>query len=385
MDRALLSFLIGSGPSRKFDVGTSSMALDPELMNFDKILFNTVLMNRSILFKYREPGMSIDDENGNNIPMLIYIPYEHDKPELGGESFFFSRRNFDRFFADKTDGHDNIKARLEEDYEILAALAELPTLSPYLVAEQLNRRRIELPDNYLELPGELNHRIRSRLRQRLRPLVCAAFSNTTLQVDLALEEFVDLVIEADDLPGLLPLATALRLKPDNALQAFAAWAGITYFEDEFHRIQEDLEMFATWICANPLPRSNLPSEVKQMMMEKATTLRNYLREDWGSSRGTLTSYKDSYSALISDNDPTGFVRFLGGAPGFYWELGDILGRLEQLLVTWRIKCAKHGQGPWPYEALDDFYYITNRTFMTSLAKQELDSKNKAGYGLSGAA
>ncbi|GAB5390063.1 MAG: hypothetical protein Alpg2KO_30310 [Alphaproteobacteria bacterium] len=368
MDRALLTYLLTSGPSRKLDVFAGSIQIDPDLRNFDELLFNTTLMNRAILFKYTEPNVEIDPLAPDRVPTLVFLPYETERPELGGESFFFNKKNFDEFFANKTDGHEGMQQRLDKDLVILEALSELPTLSPYLISEQLKRYRLEMPDVYLEMPYELKRRIRHRLRERLHPLVAAAFKNTNLDVRMALDEFVNLVIDADDLPGLMPLAAALRLRPEHALTSFSAWSGITYFEDEFNGLQSGLAEMTQWLTKFPLPAENLPREMKVQMAKQADGLRKNLRADWKYSQEMLGNFSQAYDTLLVNQDPRPFSEFLNEAPRLYWEFGDILGRLEQLIFCWRQRAGQFKFEHMPYEQLEEFYYLTSRTYNSAVSQ-----------------
>ncbi len=362
MDRTTLESLLSSGPSRKFDIcGRLSELRDDEVSV--QPLFDTDFLNQCIVFKfYDEHDRHIKQIQAGRFPTLIYFPYDTERPHDGGESFFFAPSAWQSFFYNKTDGRPDMAERLENDYAKLSVFGEVPTLSPFLLSEAFERNGHEVDDRLLALPPEIKARIRERLYTRLRPLVVAAFGQSRVRVGSAVETFVTKIVENAEDPQLHPLVEALRINPDQAPETFISWTGITYFEYEFHVIQQKVGYFIQWLRKYPLPRENLPREQRIYFREAADRLLRQVRKDWGDARTILSEYADSYAKLLTERKPNVFVAFLSNARYFYWQLGDILGRLEQICLYWDKKAQRYNHRAFPYAVSLEFYEIMNQSY-----------------------
>ncbi len=359
LDRSLLRYLLTSGPSRRFDVsGRSGSAT-----GVGQQIFHCDVLNECILFKFRdEREDSLREDGSVTSPTLVYLPYDTAKPQDGGESFYVTMRNVTRFFEQKTHGNDERQDLLARDYDILDMFNSLPSLSPYLVADAFKRSGFQIDSQLLHLPDDLKRRIRTRLRGRMRPLVQAAISDSPQQLGHAVDILVGRMIDADDLDGLRPLISALRLEESRALMTFQAWTGVTYFEDEFIALQPDLREFAAWLVTSSRPSQSVSLSEKLLYDRWALTLRQRVRADWQVILDVLDEYHTAYQALLSRSDPRPFLTFLDHATGHYWSMGEILGRLEQLLLCWRQRARRFSGGPFPLEVLEDFRFVTSEAY-----------------------
>lgn len=359
LDRALLRYLLASGPSRKFDVAGRSRGA----LGIGQNIFQNDLLNESILFKFRdERDETMLAEGPNTSPTLVYIPYDPAKPADGGESFYVTLRNFTRFFEVKRDLSEDRHHELMQDYDILEVFNSLPTLSPYLVADAFKRAGFGIDSQLLNLPEDLKRRIRARLRGRMRPLVQAAVSDKSGQLGHAVDMLVGRMIEAQDINGLRPLIMALRLSEDNALMTFQAWTGITYFEDEFIALQPELRTFASWLVTSARPSQSVSLIERAIYDSWALDLRQRVRGDWQVMLDVLEDYRVAYQALLTDSNPRPFLDFLSRANTHYWRMGEILGRLEQLLLCWQQRARRFGNGKFPAEVLEDFRIATSEAY-----------------------
>ncbi|GAB5390276.1 MAG: hypothetical protein Alpg2KO_32440 [Alphaproteobacteria bacterium] len=361
-----MKYLLASGPSRKFDVLSATRSLRPSapgLPDSSELLFATPALNNAILLKYREPGISDKEMEGRIVPTLVYMPYDPDDPDQGGEAFFFSQKNYRNYFKAKT-GRDILDPEtVSRDCEVLAALDAMPTLSPYLISEQMKRLGIEVSDEYLQVPGKYADSMKQRVRAHLFPLVETAFGgHKTGNMGPVVDEFARLVLDSKDADALAPLGMALRLEKSQTLKSFTAWAGIAYFEDEFKRVEDKLHLLVSWLKDYSLPQGTLPRQMRENMVSSADGLRRNIRDDWSISREVFDDFNTAYKSLLDDRNPLPFRDFLSSSQELYWRLGDILGRLEQLLGYWEALSDRNGDNYFPYEVLDEFYSITNRAY-----------------------
>lgn len=371
MDRATLNYLLSSGPSRMFNLCDRLRARVPEGEPPLQPPFATEWLNHSIIFKYfDESDRTLNELREDQFPTLIFLPYDPLRPAEGGESFFFTHRNLDEFFASRTEADPKLRPKLLQDRPLLDIFNSLPTLSPFLIGEQLDRHQLGTDRRLLALPLAFKSRIRDRLAARLRPLVVAAFGENNKRLGAAIEGFVDKLVDGCDRDGLDPLITALRLDPETASQTFQAWVGITYFEEEFHDLQISLKSFVTWLGQYGLPRENMPRDLRLHFDSMKNNLRGRIREDWQMSKDILIEYRESYSELLKMQKPKRFVLFLGKAGRNYGLLGDVLGRLEQIISYWRDKTKPYGGQALPYEACEEFYDVMKQSYIAVSRKAQ---------------
>jgi hypothetical protein len=205
MDRAQLKFLLHSGPSRIFDV--RKLQFDAELSP----LFKIGPLNSAILIKQSPPRDWPGAKELPPIANLIYLPYDRARPEDGGESFYFTPANVRGAFV----GHDadNVGA----DIDLLSLFNKVPTFSPYLIKDILERADITIPEGYFTLPERESMMIKQRMQARLRPLVATAFGSGDKAVsDSSIEHLVQKLWELKDLEELQPLIQAFRISIDDA-------------------------------------------------------------------------------------------------------------------------------------------------------------------------
>src|SRR5512144_268243 len=86
MDREILGIFLQSGPARKFDVSRFTRTITASGAADQPLLFRNRFLNYSILFKC----IILDDyakrQREKSISTLIYMPYDSQRPNEGGES-----------------------------------------------------------------------------------------------------------------------------------------------------------------------------------------------------------------------------------------------------------------------------------------------------------
>lgn len=85
MERELLHHFLRSGPARKFDVNGVTRRIMLSQPGGIDLLFRTSYCNTSILFKCMNFDGLHDTVEDKPIDMLVYFPYDHNKPGDGGE------------------------------------------------------------------------------------------------------------------------------------------------------------------------------------------------------------------------------------------------------------------------------------------------------------
>ncbi|GAB5389151.1 MAG: hypothetical protein Alpg2KO_21190 [Alphaproteobacteria bacterium] len=370
MDRRLLKYLLASGPSRKFDVRAATLGLGDQTAP-EAPLFKTDALNHSILIKYREPGNDMEGQTDSLIPTIVYMPYDPEEPTEGGESFIFSPENYTAFMAEKSNHATGDEKPVSHDCDVLEALDDLPTLSPYLIGEEFKRRGLTVDEAYLRVTGSSANSLHDHMCQHLRPLVETAFGAGHARLEDLIDRIAQVVVEGTDLDALRPLGHALKLNDEMMQKCFTSWAGITHFESEFQGVLPGIRNLLTWLGQFYLPKGRLPTEMKLDMLQYADYLRTNMRNDWTAIQGMFSNYSSAYAMLVEDGDAVAFQKILQKAPEYYWRMGDILGRKQQLLGYWEELQHRHGDGFFPYEVLDEFYSITNRAYRSATAETQV--------------
>lgn len=353
MDRAQLKFLLSSGPSRMLDVrkARGDGRLEP--------LFAITHLNNAILFKQAPAELGQDDDVLPSIATMIYLPFDRRRPEEGGESFFFSRTNLTKVLELTLGDKGPTPEQLLKDLELLKVLDSIPTFSPFLMKDALERAHLSIPEGYFVIGERDSATIKQSMRARLRPLVATAFKTDQKSVsNTSIERLVHKLWELDDLEELAPLILAFRLSLEEAPDIFYCWLGIAFFENEYIRLQTRLKKLAEWISKNPRPKEILPREALDHYQHSVTQVRRLLQLHWRQSLSILRQYADTYEELVGPKSSAGpFTDFLRNARDHFWTLGGALGRLEQSIEVWDLVCGRTNYERPTYERGTELFHM----------------------------
>ena len=355
MDRAQLKYLLNSGPSRVLDV--RKLHFEEKL----EPLFKVGILNSTILIK-QSGGHDLSDwQDLPPIATKIFLPYDRRRPEDGGESFFFTPGNI-RGAVSNMMGEKNVNPEeLAADTELLTLFGKIPSFSPYLMKDALERANLKIPDGYFSIPDRELAMIKQRMRARLRPLVATAFAGNQGQMsETSIERLVQKLWELDDMTELQPLVAAFRITPEAAPEVFYCWLGIAFFENEYIKLQPRLKKMATWMSTRATPRDILPRGVLDHYMHTVMIVRKLLQQHWKRSLSILQSYTATYDELVGGaGSAKGFIEFLRQSKSHFWTLGGCLGRLEQSVEIWDQVCSRNAYEALTYERGNELFGILN--------------------------
>lgn len=379
MDRTQLRLLLDSGPSRRLNVLETTTRLLSEGRDGD-VLFNKGFLNRSILLKAQDPSRSRGktrrrrQRQDKPIRTLVFLPYDACRPGDGGEALAYSRDNFRqlcaRLYAAEGDGLPG----LEEDEAKLELLDSLPTLDPFLLREAFGKAGRAIPEPYLALDNNVSARLRRRLSSRVRPLVISAFGGDDREMARHLESVLDALIVPERREDLQPLGRALQIDPGEASEVLSAWAGIVYFEDELDRLKPFIFELARWLAYDANPLEYLPPDARRAHEDQVQRVRTAVRAAWREIRGILDEYRDSYIALVFEDRPQPFVRFLRNAYTRYWRIGALFGAFEQAVSAFELYQEQHGDESLPVRKLEEFMDFLVMSFHGSSGPQPVPAK-----------
>ncbi len=203
-----------------------------------------------------------------------------------------------------------------------------------MVELAFHRANATIPPVYLDLSPEIRTRLIGHLRNRIRPLILAAYSKSSVNTDRAVEVMTSRLLSLQDTGALLPLVQALRIPSAQAVDVLASWIGISYFEYEYAGIQSQLREFSEWMNRGGLVREISSLTERDYLERLVQFVRKRLKEDWARVVETSSAYRDTYQALVDKGEIKGFTEFLLGCRRKYWMMGDTLGRFEQTANVW---------------------------------------------------
>jgi hypothetical protein len=357
MEREILQVFLRSGPTKRYDVGFHSRRAVEAGGADASLLFRAPHLNDAILLKIVPADDAAGISEEKPISTLVYIPYDPAKPGDGGESFWYSEENFLRFvqYKRKLDAYDF--KELDEDVELLNVFDSVPTFSPFIIELACERAAISIPNHYLQISPELRQKLTNGLKSRIRPLVVAAYEKRRVDLERSVEDLTARLFALKDIESILPLIQALNLPHDKALEILSSWIGLSYFEYEYARIQEPLKEFAAWMSSTRAMKFSVTFQNKEHMDSLSRFVREKLKADWERIITLSTRYRSSYGALINKGDFATFSDFLMECRSAFWEMADILGRLEQTIIIWRrMQRGNVGSGV-SFTALLDFYTV----------------------------
>jgi hypothetical protein len=334
MQRETLKQYLRAGPSRRFDVLACTRKVPPEAPGAE-FLFANAFLNTTILFKCVDLDSRARVDNERIISTLIYMPYDTEKPGDGGESVIFCEENFLRLCEYKLASGEIDGRSLIRDSEKLKILDSVPTFSPFIVELAFERVGIKVPPLYLELSPQIRSKITEHLRGRLRPLIVAAYKRASMNIDRAVEDLTSKLFCLRDVSEILPPINALRLPTEMAQDVLKSWIGIAYFEYEYATLQPSLKELALWVTRQHDNVEKMNRQDRLYVKSLAGAIRKRIQQEWNAVVGISAAYRESYDAMVFRGELEPFVKFLSGAQVSYWQMGDVLGKLEQATLVWK--------------------------------------------------
>lgn len=336
MDRDLLNVFLRSGPARKYDVSYFTRVLRDSGGANPELLFRIGFLNDAICFKTVFAESDPRQVSTSPVSMLVFMPYDHLRPFEGGESFVFSEQNFYRYVQYKLRSDSLDFPSFDADLRLLNVLDSLPTFSPLILELALERAGLKVPPAYLDLTPEVRSKLIGYLKDRIRPLVVAAYDRGSgVNVDRAVEDMTMKLLTLSDTNDIMPFVQAMRIPPEQAIDVLSSWIGITYFEHEYASIQLHLREFSEWIATSGRQRWTASPSEREYLKMLMDYVKKKLKEDWARILDIAKEYRESYSDMVYKNQAKGFIEFLLGCRQRYWDMGDTLGRFEQTVIAWR--------------------------------------------------
>jgi len=260
----------------------------------------------------------------------LVIPFERTDLSLGGRSLFVGQKGWIKLLG----GLQGEPAPWPEDVALLQALDELPSLDPFLVREQMKRRRLTVAADYFALSEADLAAMHGFVSDELEGLVRLACG--TDRVEHETDRLVDAILSGDRDLRLEALRGALHLGESEYGEGLFCWRGLLYYK---WTLQQALPLLADLL--GELAEIRLVGPKTPAAVEQIAELKNRLASGFAQRTSqvgeALADYDQAFALLRDQIDPAAFSRFLIAAPGVFQALGEDMGLLSHAATYWRFR------------------------------------------------
>lgn len=353
MDRSQLRNIIESGRAIALDchaIGKSIPADDP----IGK-LFQTDLLNKSILIKRFQPALATARQNVI-VGTVVYFPYDFENPYDGGESIEFSGFGFPEMLMNKLshgEASPEVLERVKKDVKTLSLIETMHSLDPFMFKSKAEQHEMddEIHPAYFAITKSEWDKIRLPIRDKIARLVEKALDGQEVgQTDSARKRYIGRFLmkiwQARDIEGIEPFVKALQIAPEQAPEIFFAWKAVFYYQVRFKEIEEDLKALFLWIGNNqlcfPVNSLEMPEEQQNQILERRGRLRVKMREAHVEANQIITKYENSYDQFVNADNPQLFIEFLGNSANSYLSLAAHVSTATHCINLWKYYMTQFG-------------------------------------------
>ena len=310
-------------------------------------LFSSSVLGGALIIKHRlQPHEAGLFRRHRSTATKLVIPLERTDLSLGGRSLFVGQPGWTRMLG-ALHGQENGDAH---DVALLQALDELPSLDPFLVREQLKRRRFETAAAYFVLsPADLD-RMYEFVRRELMGLVRLACG--AARVGAETERLAHAILSGEQDLRLDALRTALHLDEGDYGEGLFCWRGLLYYKWVLEEVQPTLETMIGELGQIRLTGARPPAVIDEVYALKSRVAAGVSRRSVQIA-AALGEYDKAFGLLRDQIDPSAFARFLMGAPAVFRTLGEDMGVLSHIASYWRYRFPANAPLLAPADELTD--------------------------------
>ena len=300
---------------------------DPEYLELP--LFMHPVLNRSIIVKHNVCSGEGDRlEPGKFTATKIIFPLDPLDLNLGGQVLFVDQKDFVGVLTRHLDYTDLPLAR---DLAVLRAVDELPTLDPFLVSEILSQRNIRVGRCYFRFSRNDRAEMLSFVSGEIEVLIRSCFGEIKAG-DRRTRRLSQLLLADQSSDELEPLRATFRMSAGEFSEAIFAWKAFLYYRWRSRSLAPMLKSTLRSISNIRAKRydrdgSSFVNKAKPVPMKTITG-------SWREVDQRLKLYDRAFASLTDPENPDGFSSFLMNGSSLFVELGERIGRLEQLVSFW---------------------------------------------------
>jgi hypothetical protein len=299
-------------------------------------LFRNKYLNNCIVLKIIALTRQ-DRRRAYTTDTLLYFPYNAENIYEGGDSVLFSDPKREAMLRHKCGFNPDDPSQtdsIEHDERLLAMLADIPTLDPFLLREKAMQLDIadDINPAYFNLTHEEWTTFQAPIREKIDALVRKALGVThsleTTDIADHVTNFLDKIWEARDIEDIEAFVDSMDIPRDRAPELFFAWKAICYYQAQSRALEPSLKRLFQWIgdprTALPIDLMTLRKELREQVDAEITILKQRMKENYRQTKFILDSYEDSYQRFIEEGNPEPFKRFLGNAQEQFLSLAACL-------------------------------------------------------------
>jgi hypothetical protein len=299
-----------------------------------KPFFNDSQLNKALIIKHTLRMNERDQfTRPRRTATKIIMPFDANDLKLGGRSLFVNQIGFESFARNFFNINDPMVNR---DVQVLRLLDSLPSLDPFLVREHLSRSGFKPAACYLKISPYDVQRMIGFANEEIERLVITALGSALKGAAIKLAGKI-LSNELDN--ELSPLKMTLRMNDEEFSDGIFSWRGFLYFKWRHIELQEELRRVLEGL-SNYQPFGVMDDGCRDYLKEARPRLARKIILAAAGVGTTLDVYDRAYQALVCDQNPGPFRRFLIDGPTLFYELGESIGILSHISSFWNYRMSK---------------------------------------------
>jgi hypothetical protein len=293
----------------------------------ERPMFIHPVLNRSIIVKH---NVSETDRltSGRLEATKVIFPFDQLDLRLGGQLLFVEERDFIGLFNRHLDYTDR---SLDRDLRVLRILDKLPTLDPFLVRESLKLQQIEVGRCYYRFSESDKAEMLDFVGGEIGALIQQCFGEMRGN-DKRMQRLAQLFLADQESPELEPLRATFRMEASEFSEALFSWKAFLYYRWRSQALSPMLKSTLSSISA--IRAGRFERDELSFVIRAKRLLEKTITNSWREVSRRLRLYDGAFSALTGRENPGGFRAFLMNGSGMFIELGERIGRLEQIVSFW---------------------------------------------------
>jgi hypothetical protein len=346
--RGLRNTIATASSARVLDLHALAIRTPDDPSYAERPMFIHPVLNRSIIVKHNLSSNEVHAFGPKRFNATkVIFPFDTADLGLGGQWLLVSQKNF----IDAFSGHlDYTGLSMDRDVAVLKALDRLPTLDPFLVRESLSQQRIDVALCYFRFSPSDEAAMLGFVAEEIEALTQLCFGTGPGNEERT-RRLSQLLLANEDSAELEPLRETFRMRAAEFSEAIFSWKAFLYYHWRTRAVAPMVKAALVSIAAIKAARFER-DELEFVMRAKRlveTTINRSLRE----IGQRLKLYDEAFASLTAQGDPETFRAFLVDSPSLFVELGDRIGRLEQVVSFWSTRFgAKGAAGRSPEGVLD---------------------------------
>jgi hypothetical protein len=308
-------------------------AQDPDFIR--RPFFQLPVLNRSLVVKHRLRGNELElFSEPRSSATKVLMPIDHQNLRAGAKFFFIGQRDY----SSMVEWDLGLRDPASHDLQMLAFLDEIPSFDPFLLREQLRRRRFDIAPCYFNVSAADTARMLSFAQAEIQPLVDIAFGNISDGGSggvLAQK----LLSNADD-AALQPLRQVMHLDAEKFAECMFCWKAFLYYKWKLTELAPSISAVTAQVAAIR-PTNRGTQDIQTYLQSARTNIHEAVNTACRHVSQTLRLYDIAYNGLIRRGDGMGFRDFLLQAPARFTQLGEELAAVDHIISFWRYRFPHH--------------------------------------------